>query len=93
MASTAHEALVGRKVLLDIHTSTSGCIRVIGVIISGTAREESREESGQRTLEHRETSTDYCSVGLDGRPNSRVECTIYLIFVSGSGIEGSHPQD
>lgn len=63
-------ALIGRHFLLNIRTSTTGCIRVIGVVVSRTAREEPWEESGQRTLEHRKTGTYDCGVGLDGRPNS-----------------------
>ena len=44
---------IGRTIIVNVRTSTLGCVRPIGIIISRTAREEAWEESGQRTLEHR----------------------------------------
>ena len=87
--------LIQRGTLQSIRTgtSTSGCVRIIGVFISRTAREKAREEGGERTLEHWQTGTYDCSIGLNGRPNCGVECAVYLVFGFGSSIEGGHPQD
>ena len=85
--------LIRIKMPLNLRTSTSGCVRTIGIFVSGTAREEAREEGGERTLEHGQTGTYDCSVGLDCRPNSRIECAVCLIFSFGSSFEGGHPQD
>ena len=74
-------------------TSTSGSVRVIRVFVSRTAREKAREEGGERTLEHWQTGTYDCSIGLNGRPNSGVECAVHLVFSFGSSIKGGHPQD
>ena len=50
--TTEMRVLIRRKVSLNIRTSTLGCIRAIGILLSRTAREEAREEGGERTLEH-----------------------------------------
>lgn len=44
--------LIRRKRPLNVRTSTTNCVRAIGILISRTAREEAREEGGERTLEH-----------------------------------------
>ena len=85
--------LIRNNILLNIRTSTSGCVRASGILISRTTGEEARKEGGEGTLEHGQTGTYDRGVGFDGRPDGRVECTVHLVFGFGSGIKGSHPQD